>query len=31
MLDRKQNKSIDYVYGKKELDHEYWFSVPKDK
>jgi hypothetical protein len=24
-------KSIDNVYGKKELEHEYWFSVPKEK
>ncbi|CAF0960335.1 unnamed protein product [Rotaria sordida] len=29
--DRLNRKSIDYVYGKKQLDHEYWFSVPKEK
>jgi hypothetical protein len=29
--ERLNKKSIDHVYGKKELDHEYWFSVPKEK
>ncbi|CAF3792758.1 unnamed protein product, partial [Rotaria magnacalcarata] len=28
--DKHDKKSIDYVYGKKELEHEYWFSVPKE-
>lgn len=29
--DKYDRKSIDFVYGKKELEHEYWFSVPKEK
>ncbi|CAF3433047.1 unnamed protein product [Rotaria socialis] len=29
--DKNDRTSIDYVYGKKELEHEYWFSVPKEK
>ncbi|CAF1235444.1 unnamed protein product [Adineta ricciae] len=29
--DRRHNTHMDDVYGKKELEHEYWFSVPKEK
>jgi hypothetical protein len=31
-LSPRQNKnSVDNIYGKKRLEHEYWFSVPKEK
>ena len=29
--ERQNSKHIDNIYGKKDLDHEYWFSVPKEK
>jgi len=29
--ERQNKKHIDNVYGKKDLEHEYWFSVPKEK
>jgi len=28
---KSSERIIDYAYGKKRLEHEYWFSVPKDK
>ena len=28
---RQNRHDIDNVYGKKELESEYWFSVPKEK
>lgn len=32
VIQERQNKNhIDNVYGKKDLEHEYWFSVPKEK
>jgi hypothetical protein len=29
--ERQNKKHIDNVYGKKDLENEYWFSVPKEK
>jgi hypothetical protein len=29
--ERQNRKHIDNIYGKKDLEHEYWFSVPKEK
>ncbi|CAF2985343.1 unnamed protein product [Rotaria sp. Silwood2] len=29
--ERLNKKHVDYIYGKKELEHEYWFSVPKER
>ena len=29
--ERQSKKHIDNAYGRKDLDHEYWFSVPKEK
>ena len=31
MQERQKKKHVDNAYGKKDLEHEYWFSVPKDK
>jgi len=28
---KPSEKLIDNVYGKKQLEREYWFSVPKEK
>lgn len=28
---RSTGSSMEDIYGKKELDLEYWFSVPKEK
>lgn len=29
--ERQNRKHIDNVYGRKDLENEYWFSVPKEK
>ncbi len=29
--ERQSKKHIDNVYGRKDLEHEYWFFVPKEK
>lgn len=29
--ERQSRKHIDNVYGRKDLENEYWFSVPKEK
>ncbi|CAF1378998.1 unnamed protein product [Adineta steineri] len=31
VYERSNKKMFDEVYGKKELEYEYWFSVPKEK
>lgn len=31
LLERQSRNHVDNVYGKKDLEHEYWFSVPKEK
>ena len=28
---RDSEIKVENVYGQKQLEHEYWFAVPKDK